>query len=92
MFAAVNALWTITPRSKPIARCTLCASANVALSMDGYGRSGRGGNFFGTLIDVKLTVTASARRRWHGHARLLVPLVNLLSGSRHCHFNSFLIS
>src|SRR5689334_24186164 len=42
------------------------------------------GKFFETLIDVKLTVTAPARRRWQGHARLLVPLVNLLSGSRHC--------
>src|SRR5690349_7881881 len=37
------------------------------------------GKFFETL-----TVTALARRRWQGHARLLVPLVNLLSGSRRC--------
>src|SRR5690349_4899521 len=36
------------------------------------------GKFFETL-----TVTALARRRWQGHARLLVPLVSLLSGSRH---------
>src|SRR5689334_24987535 len=35
------------------------------------------GKFFETL-----TVTALARR-WQGHARLLVPLVNLLSGLRH---------
>ena len=42
-------------------------------ALDGWiGRTWPGRELFGTLIDVKLTVTASARRRWHGHARLLV--------------------
>jgi hypothetical protein len=42
-------------------------------ALDGWiGRTWPWRELFGSLIDVKLTVTASARRRWHGHARLLV--------------------
>ena len=36
------------------------------------------------LIEVKLTIAASPRRRRNRHPRLFIPFVNFLSGCRHC--------
>jgi len=35
------------------------------------------------VVDMKLTIAASRRRRRHRQPRLLIPLVNFLSGVRH---------